>query len=336
MRPLPPALSTFAPEVDRIFAFVHGTAAIALAVVVIALVVLAVRHRRRRGVAAAPPSVSRAWLALELAWAVAPVVPFALMFHWGFQAYLRQSIAPDDAYVVHARARQWAWEFEHPNGITEDNELHVPAGRAVRLVLSSSDVIHSFFAPELRVKRDAVPGTFTSLWFEAIERPDVPLEGDLSVPDARRIWYRAPILCAELCGASGRWGPNAGHATMSAEILVMRPEDFDAWVSTPGCLGFPPATTLEWGQQLFSMKGCTACHAREEGAPPLAGPSLHALFGREVRMASGEVVIADEAYVREAILQPHARVVAGFDPVMPRIRMSDEQLDALLEYLRTL
>ncbi|WP_053233414.1 cytochrome c oxidase subunit II [Sandaracinus amylolyticus] len=333
---MPPGLSTFAPEVDRIFAFVHGTAAIALAVVVVGLVALAARYRRRRDVAAAPPSVSRAWLALELAWVVAPVVPFALMFHWGFQAYLDQSIAPDDAYVVRVRARRWAWEFEHPNGIVEDDELHVPAGRAVRLVLSSSDVIHSFFAPELRVKRDAVPGMFTSLWFEAIERPDVPLEGDLSVPDARRIGYRTPILCAELCGASGRWGPNQGHATMAAEILVMRPEDFDAWMSTPGCLGFAPATTLEWGEQLFSQKGCSACHAREEGAQALAGPSFHGLFGREVRTTSGELVITDEPYVREAILQPGTRVVAGFDDVMPRIRMSEEQLDALLEYLRTL
>lgn len=335
---LPPQLSTIAPQVDWVYDFIFWVSVAFFVGIVGLLVYFMWRYRRRPGVKSEPTGHANT---LELFWTFAPLILLVLMFHWGFQTYIAGAVAPDDSYNVRVRARQWAWEFEHPNGITEDNQLHVPAGRPVRLVLSSSDVLHSFFIPDYRVKRDAVPGMFTSLWFEAIEREDLTPEGDLSTPDRMRIWYRNQVFCTEYCGAGGSWGDNAGHATMYAQILVMRGPDFDAWVADPPppmCgegADAHPCTPVEWGELLFREKGCTACHSREEGGPQLAGPNLHGLFGRQERLLSGEVTI-DEAYVRESILEPRAQVVEGFNPVMPNIRFSQQQLDAMIAYLQTL
>lgn len=336
---LPPQLSTSAPAHDWVYDFIFWVSVVSFVGVTAALLYFMWAYRRRPGYKAEPTGHHNA---LELFWTFSPLIVLVLMFHWGFQAYIAQATAPDDSYNVRVRGRQWAWEFEHPNGITEDNELHVPAGRPVRLIMSSSDVLHSFFVPDYRIKRDVVPGMFTSLWFEAIERTDVTPEGDLSTPDARRIWYRNQVFCTEYCGAGGSWGDNAGHATMYAQILVQRPEDFEEFITNPPppmCgegADAHPCTPAEWGELLFSQKGCTACHAREEGAPQLAGPSLHGLFGRQESLVGGETVTIDDAYVRESILEPRAQIVEGYNPVMPNIRFSQQQLDALVTYLQTL
>lgn len=333
---LPPQLSTMAPGVDWIYDFIFWVSVVFFVGIIATTMFFMWRYRRRPGVKSEPPGHANT---LELFWTFAPLILLVLMFHWGFQSYIASAVAPDDSYNVRVRARQWAWEFEHPNGTTEDNELHVPAGRPVRLIMSSSDVIHSFFVPDFRIKRDVVPGMFTSLWFEAIERPDItPEEGDLGTPDARRVWYRSQVFCTEYCGAGGSWGDNAGHATMYAQILVQRPEDFDEWYANPPprqC-GDRDCTPVEEGEMLFSEKGCPACHQREEGAPQLAGPSFHGLFGRQERLTGGGTVTVDDAYVRESILEPRAQIVEGFNPVMPSIRFSEQQLDAMIAYLQTL
>ncbi len=335
---LPPQLSTLAPEVDWIYDFIFWVSVVAFFGIIVTTVFFMWRYRRRPGVKPEPTGHANT---LELFWTFSPLIVLALMFHWGFQSYIASAVAPDDSYNVRVRARQWAWEFEHPNGTTEDNILHVPAGRPVRLVMSSSDVIHSFFIPDFRIKRDVVPGMFTSLWFQAIERSDVIPEGDLSTADANRVWYRTQVFCAEYCGAGGSWGDNAGHATMYAQVLVQRPEDFDEWYRNPPpptCgegADAHPCTQVEWGEMLFTTKGCPACHQRQEG-PQLAGPSLHGLFGRQERLTGGGTITIDEAYVRESILEPRAQVVEGFNPVMPSIRFSEQQLDAMIAYLETL
>jgi cytochrome c oxidase subunit 2 len=332
---LPPQLSTIAPQVDWVYDFILWVSVAFFVGIVGVLCYFMWRYRRRPGVKSEPTGHANT---LELFWTFAPLILLVLMFHWGFQTYIAGAVAPDDSYNVRVRARQWAWEFEHPNGTTEDNELHVPAGRPVRLILSSSDVLHSFFIPDFRVKRDAVPGMFTSLWFEAIERDDVTPEGDLSTPLATREWYRAQVFCTEYCGAGGSWDANAGHATMYAQIIVQREEDFDEWYAhppPPDC-GGRPCTPVEWGEQLFAAKGCTACHQREADGPQLAGPGFAGLFGRQETMVSGETVTVDEAYVRHSILEPRAQVVEGFNPVMPNIRFSEQQLDAMIAYLQTL
>lgn len=346
---LPAQLSTIAPDVDWMYDFIFWVSVVFFVGIVGVMVYFMWRYRRRPGVKAQPTGHHNA---LELFWTFSPLILLVLMFHWGFQVYIAGAVAPDDSYNVRVRGRQWAWQFEHPNGATEDNELHVPAGRPVRLIMSSSDVLHSFYVPDFRIKRDLVPGMFTSLWFNAVERDDIqaadpdtgePVDpGDLETPNGRRIWYRAQVFCAEYCGAGGSWGDNTGHATMYARVLVMHPRDFDHWYRNPPppLCGEPPnqhdCTPVEWGEMLFAQKGCTACHQREAGGAQLAGPNFSGLFGRQEQLADGTTVTVDEAYVRQSILEPRARVVQGFNPVMPTIPMSEQQLDALVAYLRTL
>jgi cytochrome c oxidase subunit 2 len=184
---------------------------------------------------------------------------------------------------------------------------------------------------------------FTSLWFEAVplpddhERAEQDMGGDAN---AERVWYRAQVFCAEYCGAGGSWDPNSGHATMYAQILVQHPRDFDEWLAHPPPPRCPPdnhvCSDVEWGELLFAQKGCTACHQREEGGPQLAGPSFAGLFGRQERLVGGESITVDRAYVEHSIREPRAQVVDGFNPVMPQIPMSDQQLEALIAYLQTL
>lgn len=341
---LPPQLSTYAPGVDWIYDFIFWVSVVFFVGIVAFTLYFMWQYRRRPGVKAEPTGHHNA---LELFWTFAPLILLVLMFHWGFQTYIAGAVAPDDAYNVRVRGRQWAWQFEHPNGTTEDNVLHVPAGRPVRLIMSSSDVLHSFFVPEFRVKRDAVPGMFSTIWFQAIERDDVqavddennPIENvDLGTVDPRRVWYNVQVFCAEYCGAGGGWGDNQGHATMYARIQVMHPGDFDDWLANPPppMCGDHPCTPPEWGENLFAEKGCTACHQRAEGGPQLAGPSFHGLFGRQEALTDGTSVTVDEAYVRQSILEPRAHIVQGFNPVMPNIPMSEQQMDALIAYLQTL
>jgi len=332
---LPGQLSTIAPRIDWVYDFIFWVSVVFFFAIVVALVYFMWRYRRRPGVKAQPTGHHNV---LELAWTFGPVPLLILMFHWGFQAYLAGAMAPDDSYNVRVRARQWAWQFEHPNGTTEDNVLHVPAGRPVRLIMSSSDVLHSFFVPEFRVKRDLVPGMFTSIWFEAVERPDLPLEDGARSVDPRREWYRAQVLCAEYCGAGGAWGDNGGHATMYAQVVVQHPQDFDEWLAhpPPPMCGDHPCTPPEWGQQLFASKGCAACHQTAEGGPQLAGPSFPHLFGRQEHLTGGETITVDAAYLERSVRDPRAQIVDGFGPVMPQIPMSDQQLEALIAYLQTL
>lgn len=338
---LPPALSTWASGVDDIFYFIFWVCVAFFFPIVGAMVYFMAKYRRRPGHKAEPTGHHNA---LELFWTFSPLILLFVMFQWGYTHYIDGAIAPDDAINIRVRGRQWAWSFEHANGVSEDNEVHVPAGMPVRFILSSEDVLHSFFIPDFRVKRDAVPGMFTSIWFNALERPDIDM-GDVSTPDGTREWYRSQVYCAEYCGASGSWDRNAGHATMYAEIAVQRREDYEAFLSMPRpvhCrdgVGVVPTDCppSEGGEALFTTKGCTACHQVLASGPDLAGPNFYGPFwGRSENLTDGSTVTIDDAYVRDSILHPRARVVAGYEPVMPSIRMTEPELDALVAYLQTL
>jgi cytochrome c oxidase subunit II len=344
---LPAQLSTNAPAVDWVYNFIFWVSVVFFVAIMVAMTYFLVKYRRANGAKSKPPGHANT---LELVWTFGPVILLVLMFHWGFQAYISSAVASDDAYNVRVRGRQWAWQFEHPNGATEDNVLHVPAGRQVRLIMSSSDVLHSFYIPEFRMKRDLVPGMFTTIAFTAVNREDQqavnPDTGEVLATtaeqvaaeiDPRRVWYTVQVFCAEYCGAGGGWGDNMGHATMYAKLHVMHPRDFDSWVANPPppMCGDHECSPSEWGEQLFSSKGCTACHGREAGVA-LAGPNFHGLFGRTETLTDGSQVTVDEAYVRRSILEPRAQIVQNFNPVMPNIPMSEQQLNALVAYLQTL
>lgn len=330
---LPAQRSTFAPEVDALFHALSVTSLVFFIAITLVMLVFMVRYRRAPGVTHAP---SESHHRLELFWTFAPLLVLFAMFHYGFATYMQMAIAPADALEIRVRARQWSWEFEHPNGVVEDNEVHVPAGRPVRFVMSSSDVIHSLYIPDFRVKRDVVPGMFSSLWFEAIDPGTVPHDAP---PDGERVLFTSQIYCAEYCGANGLWGSNAGHATMYGLVHVMRPEDYEATLEPRGCFSFCAGETCtpeEIGRDLFSRKTCSSCHQVVEGAPAIAAPNLFGVAGSEQVLAHGTTVIADEAYLRRSILEPRVDVVRGYSPIMPQIRLSEAELDALIAYIQSL
>ncbi len=305
---LPPTASTIAREVDALFWFLVIVATVAVTGVATAIVVFMLRYRRRPGGPVNPPTVRGSYV-LEIIWSAIPFVVVMVMFFWGASLFARMHQPPADALPIWVVGRQWMWKLQHPQGRSEINELHVPVGRPVRLTLTSEDVIHSFYVPAFRVKQDAVPGRYTSLWFEATRVGEYHL------------------FCAEYCGTL--------HSGMIGRVVVMEPADYQAWLQGEAAPpGFAAVTPAEAGAALFQRHGCTTCHRDEAGTgPPLAG-----VFGSRVTLADGTTVVADETYLRESILDPRARVVAGYEPVMPTYRgvLNEEGIVQLIEFLKSL
>jgi cytochrome c oxidase subunit 2 len=212
---------------------------------------------------------------------------------------------PDDAMTVSVVGKRWMWKLQHPTGQREINELHVPLGRAVKLVITSEDTIHSFFVPAFRIKKDAVPGRYNVAWFRATRTGTFHL------------------FCAEYCGTE--------HSKMIGKVVVMEPEDYQTWLAG----GPPPESPVVAGEKLFTELNCVTCHRPDSAG---RGPLLEGIFGRPVKLASGDTVVADEAYVRESIVNPAARVVAGYQPVMPTYlgQVTEEQLISLVAYIESL
>jgi len=331
---LPAQRSTFAPDVDALFHAISALSLVFFVGITVTMLVLLVRYRRRPGVPSAPSTPHHA---LELFWTFSPLLILGAMFHHGVTTYTAMAVAPDDAMQIRVRARQWAWEFEHPNGLVEDNQVHIPAGRPVRFVMSSSDVIHSMYIPDFRVKRDLVPGMFSSLWFEAIDPGTVPADAPAN---GERVLYTSQIFCAEYCGANGNWGANSGHATMYGLVHVMRPQDYETFpIGDPlarWCDSDEPCTPEEIGETLFVSKTCRSCHGSGPGDAAIAAPNLFGIAGTEQVLTDSRTVIADEDYLRRSVLEPRADIVRGYRPIMPNIRVSEEELDALVAYIQSL
>jgi cytochrome c oxidase subunit 2 len=334
---LPAQLSTFAPDIDWLYHFIFWVSVVFFVGIVGSTLYFLVKYRRRPGVKAEPTGHHNA---LELFWTFSPLVLLFLMFYWGWGTFMQMAEAPDDATIIRVRGRQWAWTFEHANGMTEDNEVHVPVGVPVRLVMSSADVLHSFYVPDFRVKRDLVPGMFSTLWFQAVERdPGSVPEG--AETDASRILYTSQVYCAEYCGAGGGWGPSMGHATMYALVHVQREQDYRAFLRAPRPLPCPGGQTTECsdaehGQALFAQKGCSACHQAQPGGPQLAGPSFPGLYGTQQPLSDGTSVEVDEDYIRRSILEPRAQIAQGYPPVMPMIQLTEPEINALIAYVRSM
>jgi cytochrome c oxidase subunit 2 len=226
------------------------------------------------------------------------------MFVWAGATFVRMYTPPPDAETVFVTGRMWMWKAQHQNGIREQNTLHVEINRPVKLIMTSEDVIHSFYVPAFRIHTDLIPGRYTSQWFTPTQ-----------VGTFR-------LMCSEYCGT--------GHSVMGGEIVVMTPEDFQTWLGEGGV----GSTEVE-GEQLFQQQGCIACHSGAPGAP---GPELAGVFGAPVELADGRTVVRDENYLRESILNPSAKVVQGYQPIMPSYegRLTDEQVFALVTYIRSL
>jgi cytochrome c oxidase subunit 2 len=299
----PVEASSLAPKTDALFAFLIIVAAFFSALICILIVVFAFRYRKRPGrIGAVSPT--RTSTKLEILWTIIPLIISLSAFAWGAQLYMDYATPPLDARGVYVVGRQWMWKIQHPEGRKENNELHVAKGRPVRLTLASDDVIHSFFVPAFRVKQDAVPGRYTSLWFEATKAG------------------RFELFCAEYCGTN--------HSKMVGSIVVLEQAEFQKWLAGAG-----EEPLAERGRRIFEQFGCISCHSATSGA---RGPSLRGMFAREVRLQSGGTLRADDSYARESIMNPAAKIVAGYEPIMPTYagQLNEESVMALVAYLHTL
>jgi cytochrome c oxidase subunit 2 len=304
---LPSPASTSAADVDALFAFILY-ASIAFFLIVAAGVVVFVWRYRRRGSAGLTSDKDHS-LALEITWTVIPVILIMIVFVWGFRGYMRLNIIPHAALEIKVTAQRWFWTFDHPDGATAVNELVVPVAKPIKLLMSSTDVIHSFFVPNFRVKMDVLPSRYSMTWFEANR------EGVF------------PLYCAEYCGK--------GHSEMLASVRVVSDSAYQAWLDANASLG--EGMTLEaYGAQLYQTKACVTCHALD--ATVKVGPGFRGRFGAEIELDRGQKILVDENYLRESILNPKAKVVKGFQPVMPTFQsvLKDRQIDALIAYIKSL
>jgi len=303
---MPPRVSTVAHHVDWLFNFILGISVFFFLLIVILMVLFVVRYRRREGrQAEASPSHN---MALELTWTVIPLVLVVVIFFFGFRGFLDMTTAPANAYEILVDGQKWNWSFTYPNGYVDSN-LHVPVQRPVRLVMTSADVIHSLYVPVFRIKSDVVPGRYSKAWFEATEPGQYEL------------------FCAEYCGTS--------HSDMIAQVIVHPPGEFERWLDQASNF-LETMTPVEAGQKLYQIRGCQQCHSVDGTAK--TGPSLLGVFGHTQALADGSSIVADENYIRESILEPVAKVVAGYEPVMPTYqgRIKDEEITAIIEYLKSL
>jgi len=290
-----------AGQVDALYIYLLLVSGLMTALIFIAVAVLAIKYRRRPGREAQQIEGSTI---LEIGWSVIPFFVMVTFFIWGAVIFFQERTPPADATEVYVVAKQWMWKIEHMEGQREINELHVPTGQNVKLIMTSQDVIHSFFIPAFRIKQDVLPGRYTTLWFKA------------TVPG------RYHLFCAEYCGTN--------HSGMGGDIVVMEPQDYAQWMASGAS-----APLQDTGRELFASLGCATCH-REDA--PGRGPRLAGVYNSEVELEDGRKVKADENYVRESILNPTAKIVKGYKPVMPAFQgiVSDEQLNALVAYVKSL
>jgi cytochrome c oxidase subunit 2 len=291
-----------ASNLDALFIFlllVTGTVTIMIFILV---TVFALRYRHDLVDKATPILGSTA---LETTWSLVPFGIFLIFFVWGAVLYFQERTAPRNAMEIYVVAKQWMWKLQHVDGQREINELHVPVDRDVKLIMTSQDVIHSFFVPAFRLKQDVLPGRYTTLWFHAI-RPGT---------------YH--LFCAEYCGTQ--------HSGMIGRIVVMNPAAYEVWLSGGGGEGSLAST----GQKLFQQLGCGSCHRSDTQG---RGPNLVGVFGKPVLLDDGRTVTADENYVRESVLNPGAKIVAGFKNIMPSFQgvVNEEQLLSLVAYVKSL
>jgi cytochrome c oxidase subunit 2 len=299
----PEQASTVAPKIDAVSLVLTGLSIFFSAAVAVALLYFAVKYRRGSNADRSRP-VSGS-LKLELAWSVIPLILALGVFTWSASVYFDVVHPPEGAMEVYVIGRQWMWKAQHPTGQREINELHVPVGQPVKVILTSQDVIHDFFVPAFRIKVDAVPGMFTQTWFEAT-KPG-----------------KYHLFCAEYCGTE--------HSLMRGTITVMEQDEYEQWLRT----NTVQESMAQGGARLFREYGCSGCHA---GNASVRAPLLEGVYGKPVPLSTGETVIADDMYIHDSILQPRKQVVGGYDPIMPTYagQISEEDLLQIVYYIKSL
>jgi cytochrome c oxidase subunit 2 len=300
---LPEQASTYAEKLDWLLWAQTGFTIVLSALIFAVITFLAIRYRRRWEGDVATPILGN--LKLEILWTVIPFGIAMCLLVWSVSLFLSSSRPPADTLDISVVGKQWMWKLQHPNGKREINELHIPSDQAVRLTLATEDVIHSFFIPAFRVKQDVVPGRYTTLWFEPTK------EGEYH------------LFCAEYCGTS--------HSGMRGKVIVMDPQDYDDWLAGGETAESPVAA----GEHLFAQYGCKSCHQSEDIQ---RGPSLAGLMGTTVTLTGGERIEVDDEYLRESILNPTAKIVDGYTPLMPTFKglVGEESLLNLIAFIKSL
>ena len=301
---LPEQASSFAWQVDLLY-FYLILVSVAFSIPIVAgIFYFALKYRERTRYET--PDQIHGSIVLETTWSIIPFVVSMTIFLGGAYVYFNQYTPPQDAMEIYVVGKQWMWKLQHATGQREINELHIPVGRTIKLTMTTEDVLHDFFVPAFRTKADIVPGRYTYLWF---------------TPTKAGKYH---LFCAEYCGLN--------HSGMGGWVYVMEQKDFDNWLSgnTSG------QTPVELGKDLFYNKlGCASCHA---GGPAQRGAKLEGIYGKEVKLTGGGTVIADDNYIRESILNPTAKIVEGYQPIMPTFKgqVTDEQLNGLVAYIKSL
>jgi cytochrome c oxidase subunit 2 len=305
---MPPQGSTVAPAVDNVFYTILGVSIFFFVLVVGAAAYFTIKYRRRGAVGpSAQPDQS---LTLEIVWTVIPLIIVVVIFAMGFRVYLKEIVAPRDALEIKLSAQRWLWTFTYPNGFVSTNDLVVPEGKPVKLLMSSTDVIHGFYVPDFRIKQDVLPNRYTTAWFEA---PD-PGEHVLT--------------CTQYCGR--------GHSEMRGTVRVVSQSEYDKWLAagpSGPAQGVPPE---QYGQSLYKSKGCVSCHTTDGTAS--VGPTFKDMYGKKVALEDGQVMTADENYIRTCILEPEKTRVKGFPAVMPTFQgtLNDNDVDAIISFIKSL
>jgi cytochrome c oxidase subunit II len=300
---LPEQASTIASRVDNLYFFIVAVTAFFAVLVSVVVVVFAVKYRTNDPLAVGERIHGS--IPLELGWSIIPFVIAVVIFAWAADVFFDIHRPPDQTLEIYATGKRWMWKFQHIDGQNEINELHVPVGRPVKVTFTSEDVLHSLFFPAFRVKADAIPGRYSTVWFNATKVGEFHL------------------FCAEYCGTR--------HSGMVGRVVVMEPADYQAWLS--GGLG--AGSLSQRGEQLFNDLACNTCHL---GDGTGRGPSLVNKFGSPEELNNGTRIAVDESYIRESILMPQAKLVAGYQPLMPTFQglVSEENVMALVEYVKSL
>lgn len=299
----PQEASTVAGQVDALYFTLLGLSIIFATLIAGFLIFFGIRYRQSTKVNRS--KVLHESLALEFGWSFIPFLLAMGIFGWSAMLYFDVKTPPDDALEIYVIGKQWMWQIQHPLGKSEIDQLHVPVHQPVKLVMTSQDVIHSFYIPAFRIKQDVLPGRYTTLWFEATKTGEFHL------------------FCAEYCGTD--------HSQMIGSVVVMEQQDYEQWLGG----NVSGETMVDAGKRLFSENGCSSCHIAGGGG---VGPSLVGIFGKEVQLEGGGTATVDEAYIRESILDPQAKVVAGYQPVMSSFQgiISEGGILQLTAYIKSL
>jgi cytochrome c oxidase subunit 2 len=299
---IPPEASTQAPEVDALLVFMTLVSLVGLVLVGLLITGFSILYRRDKNPVATQIEGSTL---LEATWTIIPLGLFLVMFVWGSILYFRIYTPPPNAMNIYVVGKQWMWKAEHPGGQHEINSLHVPIHQPIQITLISQDVFHSFSIPAFRVKREAIPGRYTTVWFNATQVGTYHL------------------FCTQYCGTS--------HSAMIGDVTVLTADDYKKWLaeSTSG------VSLAQNGERLFASLSCNACH---NGQPDARGPSLAEVYGSKLMLTSGQPVLVDDAYLRQAILNPSSHITQGYAPIMPTYQgqISEEGLISLVEYIKNL